>query len=539
MSLDIPDPKKPYVCDFPGCLSRFNKPSRLDEHQNKHTGERPFMCDYEGCTKKYGQSKHLAQHVMNVHKHERPFVCEKEDCGHADFTTSTRLKRHIVEVHEKGKAFPCVGHDDDCEEAFRKKSALERHVRKAHQGLLPYLCPEKHCGMAHNSASSLRRHKDKIHGEKKFWCETCGEACVGYTTLAQLKGHMTKEHLKCPFCDFTSSSKENIGNHIDMQHLDEQVAVPEAITFPCPWDGCTKTYSKKSNLNTHIRSKHEKVRFVCGEVDVSKVRGLENWDMTTKCDEPCSSKASLVDHIRFVHMKLPRPPNMRGKRDQSGQRDATPAVDEVSGALDAAKRILKCTEPGCDHKFIRDYDLEQHLKTYLHSRPDLAAPRMGGQENQETGVDLVGPQVGGYEEGYEAAVDPLEPQTVGQEVGYEEGYEAAVGPLEPQTVGQEVGYETGYEAMGMVNEAIANPVELQTGEQETGYHAGADTMEPQAGQDANYEDGIATVYPPVNVNAVPNVAYENYANGMFPHQNHLFVADNTNTFTHNRPVPFN
>src|SRR5690606_13788149 len=63
------------------------------------------------------------------------------------------------------------------------------------------------------------------------------------------------------------------------------------------------------------------------------------------------------DHVRYVHLRMPRPANARRRRGT-----AEP-LDEISGALDASKRNLDCPVHGCSFRFIRNHDLQQHIVT--------------------------------------------------------------------------------------------------------------------------------------------------------------------------------
>ena len=331
------------------------------------------------------EDKHLRQHLTDAHTKERDFVCEVPGCTKA-FSTSSRLKRHVDTVHALDKpGFKCVGYDS-CNASFRKRSALERHVRKDHLGMSPYLCMEPNCGATYDSAGALRNHKDRDHGELKFWCELCGQegsgTQVGFSIKSQLQNHMRKEHLNCVFCGFTSSSKHDLAKHVEMEHTDNtESANREHVRIQCNWEGCEKWFTKRSNLNVHIRSAHEGKRFVCGEVDISRAADLTHWNSGGEgCGKQFSSKANLEDHVRYVHLHLPRPSNTRANR---AKRDTTAPLDEISGAKDAAKRKLACPVAGCKFKFIRNHDLQRHLDTYSHEGvPDsvnhAATPKSDG-----------------------------------------------------------------------------------------------------------------------------------------------------------------
>lgn len=376
------EPKsKTLLCSYPGCNKTFDKPCRLAAHERSHTGERPFVCTFEDCGKTYIEEKHLVQHVNDFHIGIRKHPCEIEDCN-AAFSTATRLRRHLSTVHAKDKGFPCAGYAS-CAASFRKRSALERHVRKDHLGLPPFLCPEPQCGAAYDSAGALRNHNNREHGEFKYFCDVCNQGStgspIGFSIKSQLQNHMRKEHLKCVFCDFTSSSKHNLANHVEMQHTNQnEVHEPPKPKerIQCGWEGCERVFTKKSNLNVHVRSAHQGHRFVCGEVDFSKTGRLSGWDKAEGCGQPFASKANLEDHVRHIHLKMKRAPNHRGKR---GQNETAP-LDEISGASDAAKRTLRCPVAGCEFKFIRNHDLQKHVETYLHLAPDSS----GHQEAQNT-----------------------------------------------------------------------------------------------------------------------------------------------------------
>lgn len=347
----FPSDLKTLSCTWPGCTKTFNRPARLRDHLNSHTNSRPFKCTYEGCNKDYIEDKHLKQHIKAAHKNERNHVCPRPGCGKS-FVTGTRLKRHQA-VHEGEDRFRC----ENCGQSFRKKETLNKHVRKEHLGLSPFQCNEPGCTEAFDSKGALRRHQDKIHGEIKYWCGECGlktlpdgsEHRVGFTTEPLLQVHIKKEHQNCMFCDFKSSSQAELMAHVDRVHSGK--TVQDRKTVLCPYDNCTKAFTKKSNLNAHIRSAHEGHRFICGQVDIT-APGFESWTNDQGCGGKFSTKIRLEDHIRFVHFRQERP--------RAVVKSPAPVdfLADVAG-LGGLERDIAC--PSCDAMFTRYHDLNLHI----------------------------------------------------------------------------------------------------------------------------------------------------------------------------------
>lgn len=348
----FPSDFKTLVCTWPGCPKTFNRPARLRDHLNSHTNSRPFKCTYEGCDKDYIEDKHLKQHVKAVHTLERKHVCQREGCGKS-FTTGTRLKRHQA-VHEGADRFRC----ETCGQSFRKKDTLNRHVRKDHLGKPEHQCSAPGCGEEFDSKGALNRHRDRAHGEVKFWCDECAlktqgddtQQRVGFTTEALLQAHLKHEHQNCMFCEFKSAAQWEMERHVEMHHSGKSVA--DRKTEACPYDGCLKKFTKKSNLNAHIRTAHEGFRFVCGEADLT----IDGWSNDQGCGCKLSTKARLEDHVRFVHLGHERP-----KLSAPEPSQAADLIDDISGVTNQAKQSVPC--PQCAEVFIRYADLHAHIAT--------------------------------------------------------------------------------------------------------------------------------------------------------------------------------
>ncbi|KOS18515.1 Transcription factor IIIA [Escovopsis weberi] len=363
----FPSDYKTLACSWPGCTKSFNRPARLRDHMNSHTNSRPHKCTYPGCDKDYIEDKHLKQHVKSVHKNERRYACPREGCGKS-FVTGTRLKRHQA-VHEGADRFRCQA----CGQSFRKKETLNKHVRKEHMGQSAYPCPEPGCARGFDTKPALSRHRQRDHGEPRYWCAECPPAAqpdgalrpVGFTTDALLQQHMKQEHQSCLFCDYKSASQWEFQTHIDIHHSGK--TVEDRRTVACPHDGCRKRFTKRSNLNVHIRTAHEGVRFVCGDVRLAGP-GLELWSNDMGCGDKFSTKVRLEDHVRFIHLGQERPRHSvriapsgggGGGSSSSSSRKTTDVIDDLAGISNAKRNAIRC--PSCGEGFTRYFDLNAHI----------------------------------------------------------------------------------------------------------------------------------------------------------------------------------
>lgn len=359
----FPSDLKTLPCTWPGCPKTFNRPARLRDHLNSHTNSRPFKCPYDDCDKDYTVDKHLKQHIKSQHTQERNHVCQKEGCGKS-FVTGTRLKRHQT-VHEGAERFRC----DECGQSFRKKDTLSKHVRKDHQGRKAFSCPEQGCDVEFETKSSLHRHREREHGEAKFWCGECEPKTlpdgtvqrVGFTTEVLLQAHIKQDHQNCMFCDFKSAGAYQLEQHVEMHHSGK--SVQDRRTWECTYDYCNKKFTSKYNRTNHVRTAHEGFRFVCGEVDFSGP-DFEGWSNNRGCGDTFSAKARLEDHVRFIHLGQERP---KISMPASTQPDL---ISDLSGVARLEKATAPC--PHCMDVFTRYADLNTHINK-MHGRDDFAA----------------------------------------------------------------------------------------------------------------------------------------------------------------------
>jgi hypothetical protein len=158
------------------------------------------------------------------------------------------------------------------------------------------------------------------------------------------------------FCDYKSSSLWELETHIEIHHSGK--TVEDRKTVACPYTGCDKKFTKKSNLNVHFRTAHEGFRFICGEVELIGP-GLETWTNDQGCGDKFSTKVRLEDHIRFIHLGQERP-----KLSKTDKSTSTDLIDEISGVTNVKKQTLRCSQ--CNEGFIRYFDLNAHI-AFVHN----------------------------------------------------------------------------------------------------------------------------------------------------------------------------
>lgn len=197
---------------------------------------------------------------------ERPFVCTVDDCG-ASYRRKDHLTRHLLQ--HQGKTFKCpIG---NCNIEFSLQGNMKRHVLEIHDGgststcdktSKDFVCPEIGCGKVFKFASKLQKHQDS-HVKLESVEVVCLEpGCMQHFTNVQcLQEHVKSSHqyVTCEICG-TKQLKKNI-----KRHLRTHEAGSSSETFQCEFKGCSFTFSKKRNLDKHIKAVHFKEKpFVCG-----------------------------------------------------------------------------------------------------------------------------------------------------------------------------------------------------------------------------------------------------------------------------------
>ncbi|KAH0589146.1 hypothetical protein H2248_004912 [Termitomyces sp. 'cryptogamus'] len=279
----VANTKKRYQCTYAGCDKSYSKPSRLEEHQRSHTGQRPYVC--ETCNKAFLRETHLHAHSRkHLPESSRPLVCPKDNCEKR-FWTQQHLRVHI-NWHEGAKTFQCT--EDGCDEAFAKHHQLRSHICSAHApGTKPYRCAHEGCTRSFDTNQHLRTHS-KVHDEKRYTCvhASClpnsDNTPTYYPTWTALQHHIRTVHP--PTCTHAScngrvfASQKGLRAHQklhEQRDLEEEMAASDTEEadslqpprkkrrggeigrdWQCDVDGCLKDFKSKKALNTHTQVTH-------------------------------------------------------------------------------------------------------------------------------------------------------------------------------------------------------------------------------------------------------------------------------------------
>ena len=83
---------------------------------------------------------------------------------------------------------------EECDETFKHKCLLERHISIKHKNEKNYICDVENCGNKYSTKYALNYHIETFHGGiRKFKCESCGKA---FATNSERNGHVTSVHEK-------------------------------------------------------------------------------------------------------------------------------------------------------------------------------------------------------------------------------------------------------------------------------------------------------------------------------------------------------
>ncbi|KAI5631838.1 hypothetical protein NE865_15466 [Phthorimaea operculella] len=196
------------------------------------------------CFKEHKNFRTLCTH-MNVHY--KNYVCKICKAG---FVNKHGLVCHMA-VHKTEGEYSCT----HCPKVFATQRKLKKHERATHKKS-HYLNQCSQCNETFRNDAKKVKHLAVVHGLGSVNAQ-CLECPRSFSAVTSLATHMKNEHSKkaikpCSNNGQKIDSKGYLQKH-SLEHTGQQ-------NFQCKI--CFKSYTKKSNLQEHMRS-HEGKNFNC------------------------------------------------------------------------------------------------------------------------------------------------------------------------------------------------------------------------------------------------------------------------------------
>lgn len=244
-------------CDFVSeCLNDLDgHTNSLHKKQNATNGHEQENILYQCkiCSVQLKSEASLKSH-LNCHARKKgDFTCLR-----CDFVgdSSINLKNHMSDRHRNLKSYLNNGKYacQNCTYETSKHDLFYAHLMK-HEGVV-HRC--QLCAYKTPSEYYLRKHMQRIHSDRKFYCEQCSHSS---SRPDGLKDHVVRRHSTTKSTSIQSSSGKEMAFNCEQcsykthtkRYLQSHMLIHEKGTHYC--DKCVFS-SSSHNLKVHMRRKH-------------------------------------------------------------------------------------------------------------------------------------------------------------------------------------------------------------------------------------------------------------------------------------------
>jgi len=197
----------------------------------------------------------ISSHIQIKDEQDSPQVEEpsssqvlKYHCSQCDYKTNKKSNHdsHMKFVHFKEK--------DSCPECGKQIANLNQHLRVTHK-IFKSNSREKLCLKCNKKFHNIEGHMLKAHNIKspsEHVCEICYKS---FTRKEHLAKHESVVHMGVrQTCQYCNKEFSNVEKHIKSKHNPNLIIKERTVLYPC--DNCSKTFNKKSALNSHKLAAH-------------------------------------------------------------------------------------------------------------------------------------------------------------------------------------------------------------------------------------------------------------------------------------------
>lgn len=200
---------------------------QINDEKSKIQPNKDVSC--EVCGKVFHCIANKKRHIKVIHLNQRLFVCRI--CSKR-FGSLLELENHEP-LHSDEKNLQCT----NCEEKFKTKAMVQRHIRAEHMTF--ELTEEQRLKRDLDIVKRRRAYNNK----NRKCCEICGKTMVYNLLEGHMRTHFGIKPYKCTMCPKTFLNKLRLNQHT-LVHTGEK---------PYKCDLCDKSFRQKSHVYQHRR----------------------------------------------------------------------------------------------------------------------------------------------------------------------------------------------------------------------------------------------------------------------------------------------